>query len=397
MNSFFTSIRFASRWFAYGLLLGAVLLAGMVWRARTTEFHRGGFLRFHPLASPESQYRPTVEEMVSIVRNRCRPDQVLVLVGGNSILYGVGQPAAEVWTRRLQELLGARFCVINFAFRGGSITDGAAVVSEVLRDEYPQQILVANAAPIQASDPVGVEAYRYLIEYAYGNGLFTASPERDARLQTLPAVHPDTPAYWFNRLERYLGFRTFWNSVAWNHISTVPFDLMPRFPTWSRARADWPDPEPDTSLVPIEERFLPQFFDKELEVARAFSGEVTEKDPASGQWRVRPPTEQSFRANAARMRPDSLKAKTLVITSGNNPYHTRHFTADEQIRDEFARQASVRLWEEMGYAALAYGPEMSVEDYVDRTHLTKSGGNKLADLVAPEIRALAAQLFAVHD
>ena len=75
-----------------GFGLGLVLLVGL---GRTTEqrdFHPK-FTRFHPNMAPETLYYPTVAEMSAIVRRRCRPDQILVIVGGNSILYGVGQPA----------------------------------------------------------------------------------------------------------------------------------------------------------------------------------------------------------------------------------------------------------------------------------------------------------------
>ena len=112
--------------------------------------------------------------MSAIVRSKCRPDQVLVIVGGNSILFGVWQRDVDVWSKRLQELLGDRYCVINFALRGGTPTDGGAVVAEALRKEFPRQILIVNEAAVTGVEPFGREAYRYLVWQGYFGGKFLA-------------------------------------------------------------------------------------------------------------------------------------------------------------------------------------------------------------------------------
>src|SRR5271157_686214 len=135
-----------AEWFLLGLLLGFGALSWLGWRAGRTDYHPG-YARIHPAISPEMNYYPTLNEMTAIVRQRCRRDQVLVIVGGNSILEGVWQPVGDLWSARLQELLGDRYCVVNFAFRGGSPTDGGAVVAEALREEFPRQILIVNEAP----------------------------------------------------------------------------------------------------------------------------------------------------------------------------------------------------------------------------------------------------------
>jgi len=61
-----------------------------------TRDHYPRFTRFIPAISPEVSYYPTVAEMCAIVRARHRPGQVLVIVGGNSIFYGSGQPADQM-------------------------------------------------------------------------------------------------------------------------------------------------------------------------------------------------------------------------------------------------------------------------------------------------------------
>ena len=38
------------------------------------------------------------------------------------------------------------------------------------------------------------------------------------------------------------------------------------------------------------------------------------------------------------------------------------------------------------------GPDFTVDDYHDRTHLTAAGGTKLADALAPVVRQMADRL-----
>src|SRR5258708_2232796 len=87
------------RWIFAGVALGLVVMAWLGRRATESDYHPR-FTRFFPAISPEASYYPTIGEMSAIVRARCRRDQVLVIVGGNSVLHGVWQPAEVMWTRK---------------------------------------------------------------------------------------------------------------------------------------------------------------------------------------------------------------------------------------------------------------------------------------------------------
>src|SRR5471032_41897 len=166
-------------WFLGGLALGLIALSLVGRRVARTDYHPG-FIRFFPPTSPETNYFPTLNELTAIVRGRCRPDQILVIVGGNSILQGVWQPAEEVWSKHLQDLLGDHYCVLNFAFRGAGPANGGAVVAEVLRNAYPRQIYIANEAVQTAVESIGFDPYRYLTWEAYYRGLLIDYPPRNA-------------------------------------------------------------------------------------------------------------------------------------------------------------------------------------------------------------------------
>jgi len=213
-------------------LAGALITLSLLgwWLGRRDQYPH--FTRFFPAISPEVSYYPTVAEMGAIVRARCRPDQVLVIVGGNSIFYGSGQPPELMWTRRLQELLGDRYCVVNLAFRGATASDGAAVVAEVLRREFPHQIYVANVGTLQAINPLGSIPYRFIFWEAYYKGELVTYAPRDNVVHAYFWDDLTHRSEWLDAagrvwLDRALHFRDFWNWVAMDWIFTVPTSYYP--------------------------------------------------------------------------------------------------------------------------------------------------------------------------
>jgi len=216
------------------LLLGFVAgLALLSFAGRTVikrDLHPTA-VRFHPMIAPDSQYEPTMGEMRAFVRARCRPDQILVIVGGNSILLGVGQPADRVWTKRLQENLGDRFAVVNLAFRGSSPTDGGAFVAEYSARRISRQIYVANVAPIQAADPIGIESYRFILLDAYYKNLLLPCVPRDEELKAYFAAETDHARRFERRLgariDAWLHYRDFWNWWSCTRFFTFPNPLIP--------------------------------------------------------------------------------------------------------------------------------------------------------------------------
>jgi hypothetical protein len=61
-------------------------------------------------------------------------------------------------------------------------------------------------------------------------------------------------------------------------------------------------------------------------------------------------------------------------------------------RDDQAIRDTIAGYEQLGYAALDTGTGYTIEDFGDRTHLTSTGGAKLAAVTAPKIQDLANQL-----
>lgn len=382
----------------YTLLVGFVLgFAALSWFGRQVVNHEWDqkFSRLHTMRAPDSQYEPTVEELQATVRARCRPDQVLVIVGGNSILVGVGQPEAELWTKHLQQKLGPNYCVLNFALRGASPTDGGAVVAESLRDEYPRQIYIANAAPLQAADAIGGDAYRFFLYDAYYKGMLLPWEPRDRDLEVRRNRPGDEDRYFeietSARLDAWFRFRNVWNWWTMTKFSTFGTTHVPRLPKafWPRNRFN--DEEPDYDTLSFRERFTPEVVKADLNITSQVTAVFYAKNEA-GNWVPNRSAHEEFRQFAYRAFPDPVKQRTLILISLCSPFYTRQLPADIKARDELGKRDSLRIWQELGYEALAYGDTFLPEDFGDRTHLAKRGGKKLAELTAAKVAEMSTRL-----
>lgn len=380
--------------FLTGVALGLLALAFAGRFVTTWDWHQG-FVRFHPGITSESQYQPTLAEMRAIVRARCRPDQVLVIVGGNSIFQGVGQPVEKLWTRRLQELLGERYVVINFALRGSSPTDGGALAAESLRDEYPRLIYLANLLPFGTASAAGNLEYRFMLfDAMYKGWLLPHPPRRDVIVDNLrsPQIYPGLAEVRLGGyLDGWLRFRDLWNWWSFTKFFTFPTPTTPTLQGAFRPRELAMDREPDFETMPFRERFAERFWAAEMAITRATSGTFYQLD-AAGKWEYQAGAVQSSLATSRLAFPDAVKARTLIVFSRNSPFYTQRLTDAERVRDELAYRDSVREFQALGYAATEYGPDFTTADFGDRTHLTAQGGRKLAERLAPEIRQLAGKL-----
>jgi hypothetical protein len=335
--------------------------------------------------------------MLAIVRARCHPGQTLVVIGGNSILEGVWQPVGDLWSEHLQELLGDRYCVINFAFRGGSPTDGGAVVAEVLRREYPRQIYIADEAPFNGVESFAHEPYRYIFWQAYFRGLLMDVPSRDRHIaeyqwnkEQRRLFVESAISVW---LDRALNYRDLWNRVCFEDFCTVPSYLGECFPALLPARRLFKDNEPDAyNPAFLAVKYPLSSFEAEMRIVRDSSGQFY-KPTDRGGWQLSPAKHKELATIYAEAFPPALIPRTLILVSQNSPYYRRRLAPEELARDGQAYDDAVQLWRDAGYTAMDYGRDFADDDFGDRTHLSKTGGRKLAELVAPQVRAIENRLL----
>ncbi|MBI5426139.1 MAG: hypothetical protein HZA32_18860 [Opitutae bacterium] len=346
------------------------------------------FRRFHPFISPESLFYPTFASLENLALAHWQPGKTLVIVGGNSVLNGVGQPEDRLWSLRLQELLGPNFVVVNLSFRGAFPSEAGALVAEsLLRRDVPV-VYIANTSPggvVRAFEGF----YRHFFWAARARGALHDWPLREKDLSFRLASLPDNTRREREEemrgaaLDRWFHFQALWQHVAYRYAFTV-WNRVTGTSSW-RARDAFPDDE--TPPPPVAERFGPNLV-REMEIVRSVTAPLATPTP-NGGWSVDTTRLASAGDDLEKTFPPSLRPRMLMLLSQSSPYHRTHLTAAERARDDAVFAAYAALWREHGIASAIYGTDFAVEDFHDRTHLTPSGGDKLAELVAREIRSLA--------
>jgi hypothetical protein len=343
-----------------------------------------GFVRFHPQMAPESQYFPTVSQVRALVKDSVRSDQILVIVGGNSIFYGVSQPVDQVWTRRLQEHLGDRYKVINLAMRGAGPTEFGAIVAESLLEEHPRLIYVADVGP--GSMPIEPHTYGYFFWDAYYKGLLPHDPVREGLVKQWRRGHRHNSAFAELRtrlwVDSYLYTADLWTAVTFHHFSAVWCPMVRQTPF--RPRVRYADHEPNG--LPFEVGYPAHKLEKELSIVRGWlRNEPDLVKPEPGK-------RSRYQEMVCKGFTEAMRPHTLILVMRESPYYLDKLTADERARYDALFPASVAALREVGVEAREAGKGGTFEDYSDRCHLSVSGGRRLADTVAGGVKDVARRL-----
>jgi hypothetical protein len=346
------------------------------------------FVRLHRYVDSQTLFYPTASQLLAIVRDRCPPDRIVVIVAGNSVFNGYGQPPEGIWSAALQRQLGEPYCVVNLAAAFSLIPDIGATVLNALSARHPRVLLVANGLPAACGPAGGSPMYRYLFWDAYWKGLLSQPEEArrsveavaralggdlDAELRVRMAL--DALLY-FDDLWTFVGYR--WVFTAWTELTRDDF---------LRARVRYPDPVPE--IPPLTERFRPGP-EMPAEAAK-YSAALFVPDDRGG-WVEQPEAWAPFERDVRAALPGALRAHTLIVVTALNPWYVDQLPAAERTRHALAYAATVRRWQEGGYGAMEVGGFVA-EDFLDLMHLTIGGGETLARQVAPRVRGLAATLW----
>jgi hypothetical protein len=369
--------------------------------------HFQHFERFHMMLSPETLYYPTVGQVRALARSRCDRGKVLVIVGGSSVLHGTGQRAGHVWTDRLQEELGDGYQVLNLALRGGRPAEYGAVMAEVLARDFPSIILITDVEPgAMHPEPDGCQ-HKFFFWDAYYKGLLLRDGERDRRLaELIPEAEQREQELGRKKaleiglvlgevqeelrtkmaLDSALYFSDLWNAVAYERCHTVWTKLTGQ--SFTRARRNYPDADPGAPAVPYTEDL-----GHAMAVVRSRLVGACVKD-AGGQWveDSASPVWSFLEKTAATCFPEPTRGRTLTLVRWYSPYYVNQMSTDERTCFTASSHATARHLAHLGFTALEFGGDYTVDDYFDLQHLTEPGGHKLAAAVAPKVRELAQRL-----
>jgi len=383
-------------WVFFGIVVGFALmvLAGR-WAGKQNLFT--GYERSDIWISPEGYFYPSLNNLTQLVTHIADGKKILVLVGGDSVLVGVGQSKEQVWTHELQRLLGPDFQVLNLAFRGAGPMEMGAIVAVVLSKKYPRLIYIAREdAPMWMGPPDGFWFTYFFWQAGATGNLVKFTPRSEELAKAFSGSNANVrelkiEAWLRAYFDHWTHASDLWNYVGYNYVFTVfnPLRYPPERFFEARKKSN-DDGNQSTGVPPIPERFI-LLRERSMELIRHAFQYSVERD-AKGEFKIKPAILDDFIRPARAAIPDAFKPRTLILLSYNAPYLVHELSSDEYAAYQFAYSQGRSWLEKAGYHSIIVGPGLVDKDFVDRVHFTASGGQKMASEVAPEIRAMAVQL-----
>jgi hypothetical protein len=338
------------------------------------------FQRFHNYINPGTQFYPTASQVRELVRSRVSPEKIAVLIGGNSILHGSLQAPPDLWSDRLQTLLGDRYQVINLGLCGTRPGEFGAIAAEMLCREYKKLILITNLSPGNFdTDPDGIN-FKYFFWDAYSKGFLQPNPARLERLRELALGDSEQADRRRElrtemQLDSVLHFNDLWTTVAYKYFFTVWTPLTRE--SFMKARKGYQDS--DWGPRPGHVRDM---HDRGAHVRSEV--EAYGKRPKE-MW-------ARFERAAVTCFAEPVRRRALLLVLWQSPDYLGYLTAGDRTGYARLSRQTVRRLEKYGFRAMEVGKDFLPADFGDSCHLVASGGAKLAEAVAPQVRKLARQL-----
>jgi lysophospholipase L1-like esterase len=373
--------------FLAGVLIAFVTccMAGRWFSNRNCFTH---LIRFHYAVSPQTLFYPTASQVRALARDQIDSEKIVVVVGGDSILYGFGQGENEVWTHSLQTVLGGQYQVINLAVPGAHPSEFGALTAEFLERDHPRLLFITDCGTAMIDESPDGTIYRYFFWDAYYKGMVKPDPDRDQALARAEAARGHDAGSTVDnqrlgpRLDASLRFQDLWTTVSYQYLSTVWTPMTSRTLHWPRKKyADVPYPQRE-----LDQRYPRSMDEDAMRIVRGMAG------PSRLGLTQGGPEDCPLARVVRDCFPAPCRNRTLMLVVRDSPYYVAKL--DEQEQQEYARvfPQFVRILEGTGMAAMDVGGDYSEWDFYDRCHLSVQGGRRLAEDVAPKIRMMADQL-----
>jgi hypothetical protein len=357
------------------------------------------FERLHIYLNPSTYFYPTASQVLELGRAKLPSDKIAVVIGGNSVLYGVGQTPDELWTRKLQARLGDEYRVLNLGLWGAYPAEFGGTAADMLRADHPRLIFVTDVRPGCYPAEIDGVLHRFLFWDAYYKGLLQHDAERETVLARQVAARHDQPAFSElrdgARLNSLLWFNDLWTDVAYNHCGTVWNSGM--IENWYVRRRKLRDTE--RTAPPPGQRYPPEFLDKGMEIARGCLFYNGCRKDEKGHWvdDADSPVWTRLLDNARPAFAEADRRATLIVVHAESPHYVNRLSADDRELYYALSRTTTRRLEEGGFAAVEMGDKFPEEEFRDHCHLAESGGARLAEMVAGRIQRMAVDLGMTHD
>ncbi len=376
-------------------ILGFLFCCFLGNRVQKIDVFGANFIRMH---GPESYFYPSLSLLVSHVETTINKDsQIVVIVGGSSVMFGTAQKANEVWTLHLQKLLGVKYKVYNFALRAGALQDIASHVSEALLRKGYKVLYVSDSQAIPVNLPLGSHSgYSFWFAH-FRKWIFNY----DKRLQLIEE------SFQSNKNENELlelkirgaiNSRIFsddlWNYVAYNHFFTswTPYNNDKKPHTWSPIKLIKDDEALHLHHSTVEK--FEKYFDLKTETLRLASlanqACPNAKDPSKSYFSV---TNKNSFNYLNEWLPPELKNVIHLVLNYEARYYFDHLSPELKNCYEKTWLFSSKEYFKNGINNTIFNQNTDYDDNNDRTHLTARGGKKLASKLAPALKQQAASIY----
>ncbi len=88
-----------------------------------------------------------------------------------------------------------------------------------------------------------------------------------------------------------------------------------------------------------------------------------------------------------------LRSRSLLVVSSFCTYYLHQLTEHEQQRYAEMRDRTVAGFRSMGFRSIEAGSRFEESEYADLLHLLPPGGERLAGVLAPEIKRIAQEVY----
>lgn len=373
-------------WFFSGIAI-AFLVCCLLGFACTFSSGIDHFHRFHRFINHLTLYLPTANQMINTVKRSCNVDQIIVVVGGNSILFGHGETLEHLWTDSLRSRLGKQYCVVNYAFEGTFPFEGGYWAAEALTKQGYKVIFITDAEPDEVYIPPG-NWLRSMFFNFRNRGLLIDYPLRNQQVEQFLKEESVGHHYDFaesdlaEKIDAYTNASDLWNWITYNFIGTIwtadtPFFVLPR-----RCYKDVED-----IVVPPTDTWLKQ---KAAEIALADSF-LASREKGGNLVEV-PHSWDRTEFFIERTLPPIMRKRSIILATRYSPLVTNCMTAAEKKRNDAVYDMAVNHWKAAGCNALVIGSDYTEVDYIDGNHFSLFADQKLVDTVEREVRDLSRRL-----
>lgn len=344
-------------------------------------------------------FQITASAINSLIHKNCSTDKTLVLIGGSSVPYGSGQPVRYLWTKKLQNLLGSKYCVMNLASPAGSLVGYASIAFEMVRNDYPSAILVSDGSGFPSDPADGMIWYKYFFWDAYYKGLFK-NPHGNYDSAQIDAIVKDnfvknekqnerfTQLRFGMWLDSYLYFNDLWTYLHYTKWMTIYDPSLRDFfgkPLRLINDYDYPvDVDKIKTLAHYPDKNSKAYLG-ELEIVRL--GSSIYYTNRNGVWSLNTSQLDQGSKVIASHPLTKVSKNVLLMSIIESPYYFDQLSPNEQYRYHSTREEILKVWNKHGYNTVLID-NLKAEDFGDRPHVNTFGGIKLAKIIANEIKKI---------